>query len=68
MMNIFPDEHAFTQQVQQAASKKGLMVFEHGGSYYVLDEATGYVTDSYTLAGAASFVNRFIGEKLRAGL
>lgn len=67
-MNIFPDKELFIQELENSAKKKNLYVFENEGSYYVLDESTGYVTDSYTLSGAASFINRFIADRMRTGM
>ena len=67
-MNIYPDQHAFQQELEKAAAAKRLAVFEHEGSYFVVDETTGYVTDSRSLSGAADFVNRFVADRIRAGL
>lgn len=67
-MNIYPDQKEFEKELNKAASQKRLSVFEYEGSYFVMDETNGYVTDPYTLSGAASFVNRFNSEKIRSSL
>lgn len=67
-MNIYPDQYAFQQELEKAAAAKKLSVFEHDGSYFVMDETTGYITDSKSLSGAADFVNRFLTDRIRAGL